>query len=989
METAAPPPGDTAPRPDEVMVERPLRRTSVTRALAVLLTLGSVAWALDLYRSLGMLFYAEQFLAGMLAVALPLVFLAAPARRRDRTRTPAFDYVLAALGCGVAVYMALAYPDLSMLTTARPLNGLVAGGLLLVLVLEAVRRTVGLAIVVVAIGFIVAALLGRYFPGSLQGRPLSVGQLTYYLAWDNSGLIGLPLRIVVTVVVAFVLFGNLLFRTGGGAFFTDLALGMMGRYRGGAAKIGILASSLFGSISGSVVSNVVTTGVVTIPLMKKSGLTREQAGAIEAVASTGGQLMPPIMGAAAFLMAEFLGIPYKDVALAALIPALMFYLALFLQADLEAARQGIRAVDPELIPRIGIVLRGGWFFLVPFVVLIGAMFWLNYIPERSAVIAAGTVVLGGLFFTYGTQRLTWRTVLGAIEETGYTALDIVMIGAAAGIVIGALNLSGLGFGLTMNLASIAAHQLPLLLIIAAVLSIVLGMGMPTVGVYVLLATLIVPALVEAGIDPLAAHMFVLYFGMMSMITPPIAIGAFAAAAIAGGNAMRTGWEAVRFGWLAFVIPFLFVLSPAFLLRGDPWVIALSLVTGLVGICCVSAAIVGYFVGPLRPAVRVAAGVAGLALLLPVHSVQTAWINGLGAVLAAALLALELRGERHVRVARLTAGRNQMLIDIYCHIYPERYFQEMLAVSPKLGNIGKRLRSVTQLFDLDARFREMDRFGDYRQVISLSNPPLEDIADAATGARLARIANDAMAELCHAHPQRFPAFVAAVSLLDVEAAVAEAERAIVEAGARGVQVYTNIAGRPLDDPAFAPIFALAAAHDLPVWLHPARTAVMPDYAAEERSRYEMWWCFGWPYETTVAMSRMVFSGLFDRYPGLKVITHHLGGMIPYYDGRIGPGMEMLGSRTSDEDYSGVLPALKRPHMDYFREFYADTALFGGSNGLQCGIDFFGTDRVLFASDTPLGPVAPTIAALEAADLTAEARGKIASGNAARLLNMAIA
>jgi uncharacterized protein len=332
----------------------------------------------------------------------------------------------------------------------------------------------------------------------------------------------------------------------------------------------------------------------------------------------------------------------------------------------------------------------------------------------------------------------------------------------------------------------------------------------------------------------------------------------------------------------------------------------------------------------------------------------------------------------------------MIIDIYTHILPDRFFQEMSRVSPKLENIGARLRGVKKLFDLDLRFAEMDQLGDYRQIISLPNPPLEEITQGETAQRLSRVANDAMAELCAQHPARFPAFVAAVALDDVDAALKEAERAITTLGARGIQVFTNIAGHPLDEERFAPVFALMAAHDLPIWLHPARSASMPDYASETKSRFEMWWCFGWPYETTVAMARLVFAGVFDRHPGLKVVTHHLGGgMIPFFDGRIGAGMEVLGQRTSDEDYSKVISSLKRPHLDYFREFYADTALFGGSNGLTCGLDFFGDDRVVFATDAPLGPIAKTIAAVEALALDAAERQKIMVGNAERLMQMRFA
>jgi len=328
-----------------------------------------------------------------------------------------------------------------------------------------------------------------------------------------------------------------------------------------------------------------------------------------------------------------------------------------------------------------------------------------------------------------------------------------------------------------------------------------------------------------------------------------------------------------------------------------------------------------------------------------------------------------------------------IVDIYCHIAPEKFFQEMNRIAPRLGNIAARLRGVKKLFDLEERFREMDQFGDYREIISLPNPPIEDFAPGAIGLELARIGNDAMAELCARHPKRFPTFVAALSMTDVEGSVKEARRAVKELGAGGIQIFTNIAGKPLDDPSFEPIFSTMAELDRPIWLHPARTAAMPDYPAEQKSRFEMWWCFGWPYETSVAMVRLVFNGLLDRYPGLKIITHHLGGMIPFYDGRIGPGLQVLGSRTSDEDYSKILPSLKRPHLDYLHDFYGDTALFGGGiQAVRCGLEFFGADHVVFATDTPLGPIAPTIDVIRRLDIPESDRRKIFSGNAEKLVRM---
>jgi uncharacterized protein len=331
----------------------------------------------------------------------------------------------------------------------------------------------------------------------------------------------------------------------------------------------------------------------------------------------------------------------------------------------------------------------------------------------------------------------------------------------------------------------------------------------------------------------------------------------------------------------------------------------------------------------------------------------------------------------------------MIVDIYTHIFPERFFQELERGSPKLGNMGKRLRSVRKLFDLDMRFRDMDEIGaDYRQIISLPNPPLEDIAEGAVANNLAKVANDSMAELVAQHPKRFPAFAAAVNMNDVDFSIREAERAI-KMGARGVQTFTNITGHPLDEPRFRPFFNAMAAHDLPIWIHPARTSAIADYASEERSRFEMWWCFGWPYETTVAMCRLVFDGVYDRHPKLKIITHHLGGgMIPFFDGRIGAGMEVLGQRTVDEDHSKVLSSLKRPHLEYFKEFYADTAMFGGTYGLPCGLEFFGSDKVVFASDAPLAGIPMHIKALDGLNLDAATYQKIVHDNAEKLLNMRI-
>ena len=329
----------------------------------------------------------------------------------------------------------------------------------------------------------------------------------------------------------------------------------------------------------------------------------------------------------------------------------------------------------------------------------------------------------------------------------------------------------------------------------------------------------------------------------------------------------------------------------------------------------------------------------------------------------------------------------MIVDIFTHILPAAFTGTLERTGSRFGLI-KRLMEVRELHDLDLRFRAMDGIGEYRQIVALPNPPIEAFADPRQGADLARVANDGMAELVAKYPDRFPGFIAALSMNDMDASMRELERAIGKLGACGVQVFTNVNGKPLDAPEFQPLFAAMAAHDLPIWLHPARSSETTDYAGEQRSRFEMWWCFGWPYDTSVAMARLVFSGLFDRHPGIDVITHHLGGMIPYFDKRIESGLAVLGSRTREEDYSTVLSSLKRPHLDYFKMFYADTALFGASHGLACGLDFFGPDNVVFATDAPFGPIADTRRAIDCAAIDAESRTAIFHGNAERLLRRKI-
>ena len=332
-----------------------------------------------------------------------------------------------------------------------------------------------------------------------------------------------------------------------------------------------------------------------------------------------------------------------------------------------------------------------------------------------------------------------------------------------------------------------------------------------------------------------------------------------------------------------------------------------------------------------------------------------------------------------------------IIDVFNHVFPPRGFQKFLETAPHLKDMGLRTRSVPLLVDLEARFRMMDEFGDYRQIISLASPPIESYARPEDGAELARIVNDEMAEMVARHPDRFAGFAASLSMNHPDAAARELERALGELGARGAQIYSNAAGKPLDSSEFEPIFDTLLAWDLPVLLHPARGATFADYATEQRSKYEIWWTFGWPYETSAAMARLVFSGMFERRPGIKIITHHMGGIVPYLAGRVGHGWDQLGRRTTEEDYTALLRSMKERPVDCFRRFYADTALFGSLAATRCGFDFFGVDRVVFASDTPFEPqpgiyVRETIQAVRGLELEPAVAAKIWHENAARLLRL---
>jgi len=620
----------------------------IAHVLAACITLVAVGWALGVPRLLGIAFYPQQLMAAILGLTLPVAYLSLPFRRgHERQFVPWPDVLAAILAACLVAYLVMNYASFVTKVFARSLDIWVPGLLVILLLLEALRRATGWALVIIILCFLTYALYANLIPGRLSGRPQSIEILGAYMALDSNGILGIPMAVAATVVVAFILFGRLLEITGGSYFFTDAALTIMGRFRGGAMKIAVLASGLFGSISGSAVANVVGTGVVTIPMIKRDGYPAHKAGAIEAVASTGGQLMPPVMGAAAFLMAEFLAVPYTNIVMAALAPALLYYIALFIQADLEAAKLGISRVPKSEIPA-GREVTTGLHFLLAFGVLIYTLFALNWQPEKSAMVAAVSVIGTALIFGYRGKRPAVSTIFSSLHLTGYAVIEIILISAAAGLVIGVLNITGLSFNLTFALVQVGAGNLFALLALSALVCIVLGMGLPTLGVYVLLAALVAPALIQVGVDPIAAHLYVLYFGMMSMITPPIAMAAFAAASIARAPAMATGFAAMRFGWVAYVIPVLFVFSPTLLLRGETPEIALALLTSVLGVWLVSAALAGYLADRLSMVTRLFMAAFGLLALVPKGAFEGAIFSDVIGVLGGiGLIALSfLRAHRN-------------------------------------------------------------------------------------------------------------------------------------------------------------------------------------------------------------------------------------------------------------------------------------------------------------------------------------------------------
>jgi TRAP transporter 4TM/12TM fusion protein len=533
-----------------------------------------------------------SFLFLLLAVYLPLVFLYYPARLADADRIPWYDWLIFAATVSACTYLA-AHGDQIVLEgwdLLAPPFATALGGLIVVVCLEAVRRAGGTSLFVICLIFAALPLYSEHLIGFLWGPGMNLAELARAHSMGNESLIGLPMRVTANLLLGFLIFGSALVVTGGGEFFMAFATALMGRSRGGPAKVAILSSGFFGSLSGSVVSNVVTTGQVTIPTMKRIGYPATYAGAVEACASTGGALMPPVMGAVAFIMAEFLNVPYSTIMLAAAVPAVLFYMALILQTDNYAARNGLVGLPPEEIPRLWSVLKDGWYYIFCLAMLVYMLVGLRidaYAPYYATVVLIISTCLRK------RNRFNIRLAGRLIADATRSITSIVGIIVGIGMVLGSLSYTGVGGAFSRELLQFAGDSLLLLLALGALTSFLLGMGMTVSACYIFLAIVLAPALVDSGLDPTASHLFILYWGMMSYITPPVALAAVAASTIARSNALMTGLMAMRLGSVLFVLPFLFVLSPTLILKGAPLDIIHDIGTTVVAIWLLSSALEGW------------------------------------------------------------------------------------------------------------------------------------------------------------------------------------------------------------------------------------------------------------------------------------------------------------------------------------------------------------------------------------------------------------
>ena len=587
-----------------------------TRLMAKIVSALAITFSVfQLYTAIFGVLDAQLQRAVHLGFGLALSYLLYPALDSwSRQTIHPLDVILAVLGAAAPAYIVYEYQNL-VLRAAMPTElDIVVGVTGILLVIEAARRVVGIPMVCVVLAFLAYAFAGPYMPGVLAHRGLTVNQLVSHLYYTTEGIFGIPLGVSSTFIFLFILFGAYLESTGLGKFFIDAANAIAGWASGGPAKVAVLSSGLMGTVSGSSVANVVGTGSLTIPMMKKLGYHKNFAGAVEAAASTGGQLMPPVMGAAAFLMAEFVGVPYIEIVQAAIIPAFLYFMGVWLGVHFEAKRSNLKGIPRDQLPRLGTLLRERGHLALPLIVIVYLLVS-GYTPMRAALVAIFLSIL--VSSLRKSTRMKPMEILLGLETGARNVLGVLVACAAAGIVIGVVTKTGVGLKLASGLLEFSGGMLLPSMFFTMITAIVLGMGVPTTANYVITSTIAAPALIQLGIPVLAAHMFVFYFGIIADVTPPVALAAYAGAGISGGNALMTGVNASKLAIAAFIIPYMFVLSPE-LLMIDATVggLALSVFTAVLGMVAISASLIGYLADHCLPAERFVLFVGGLLMIKP-------------------------------------------------------------------------------------------------------------------------------------------------------------------------------------------------------------------------------------------------------------------------------------------------------------------------------------------------------------------------------------
>lgn len=559
--------------------------------------------------------FTQQYLGLFIGLMLFYTFISIPVRRGPlENRVPWYDWILGGVGLIGGLYVALFYEKLLVqLGLLIPFRILLGAAFILTL-FEAMRRLLGWTLLIIIFGFIFYGRFGYLFPGFLATREISSARLISQLYLNSEFLFGTPLQVAGTVVLSFILLGQFLFSTGGSEFVTRVAESLMGKYRGGAAKIAVVSSALFGTISGSAVGNVGAVGTMTIPMMKRAGYPAYYAAGVEATASTGGLIMPPIMGAAAFIMAELLGIPYSQVALTALVPALLYYGGLLIQVDLRAAKDGLKGTDPDKIPSLKKTIPQGWPVIVSVGVLIWALFGRYLRAEAAALWSLASLM--SLALLSPSARAHLRNVPRILESVTRGMLDVAITCAGAGLIVGVVSYTGLGLSLTAILTDLAGNHLFVLLILAMIASIILGMGMPVTASYLFLAVSVAPAMIVLGVSPILAHLFVFYYGAYADLTPPVCITVYTAASIARAPMLKSAAQAMKLAAAGYLVPFIFIYKPETVLIGSPLAITLGIADAVVAVFLLAVAAEGYFRRPLSRLERIIYTAASLAFFVP-------------------------------------------------------------------------------------------------------------------------------------------------------------------------------------------------------------------------------------------------------------------------------------------------------------------------------------------------------------------------------------